>query len=386
MDIWQKSVAFEFKSMDSEESDSPYFSFEGIATTPQVDRDNDSIAPGAFAGSLKSMTPAFCYQHSMQDPIGVFDSVKYVNGGTQLAIKGRMPKANSKVKDLISLIRMGALKAFSVGFRPDPDSISYSKDGTRVISKGDLYEISLVTMPSNPGAEMTSFKSVSPKMSLAIAPDSTSWDASSAIEDIREATGSMDSPSARYKDYFMYYDPSNADNFTAYKLPFAAKVGGTMKAVPRALSAIVAVLNGGRGGLDIPASDKAKVKARVMAYYKKMNKDNPFEEADGDGQQQDTMASDEKADMDDDEYYDDNSDENEESSMSGKSFYGYTEVKSLKSKREIEKCLRDSGAFSNKAAVYLASKIQLEKSVKSSDSTTEDVIYDLKQLLQEIKR
>lgn len=57
--------------------------------------------------------------------------------------------------------------------------------------------------------------------------------------------------------------------------------------------------------------------------------------------------------------------------------YQYEEIKNLKDKRELEKLLRDSGAFSRKAATYLSSLFEL----KQSDSVSKIDNQELKSLL-----
>ena len=103
-----------------------------------------------------------------------------------------------------------------------------------------------------------------------------SWDDKKARDQIKRKTGSTDKPSATYKNGFMYYDSSKPDNFGSYKLPYVYVVGDEFKVVPRAMYDKVALINGARGGINIPDSDKAEIKSQVVKYYKKMGKGNPF--------------------------------------------------------------------------------------------------------------
>ena len=98
------------------------------------------------------------------------------------------------------------------------------------------------------------------------------WDASDAMSRVRVWSGAIEEPNAKYKSAFFYYG-ENSDNFTAYKLQFADIVDGRLVAVPRAIFAVAAVLQGARGGVNIPDSDKIKIKAKVAAYYAKMRKE-----------------------------------------------------------------------------------------------------------------
>ena len=108
--------------------------------------------------------------------------------------------------------------------------------------------------------------------------DTTAWDKAKAINQIKEKTESKDKPSASYKDGFMYYDKENADNFTAYKLPYVYVVDGKFKIVPKAIYAIAGAISGARGGLKIPDEDKKKIKSIINKYYEKLGKDSPFKD------------------------------------------------------------------------------------------------------------
>jgi len=103
-------------------------------------------------------------------------------------------------------------------------------------------------------------------MRLPIAQRDTNWDGAAAEGRIREYTGSTDAPSSNYRKFFMYFDQANADQFTAYKLPFADIINGKPHVIPAAISAIQGALSGARGGVDIPDADKQRIQDFVTAY------------------------------------------------------------------------------------------------------------------------
>ena len=174
-------------------------------------------------------------------------------------------KAN---EDIAELVKCGAYQGLSIGYITRK---SYrNKQGKRVITELDWYEVSLVTIPVNPESKILEIKAMGASKDLPLAERDYAWDNTKAVQRIREFTKSKDKPSVSYKKAFMYYDAENADNFGAYKLPFADIVDGKIMAIPRAIFAISGVLRGARGGVDIPEEDKAKVKALVEKYYKKM--------------------------------------------------------------------------------------------------------------------
>ena len=104
------------------------------------------------------------------------------------------------------------------------------------------------------------------------------WDSSKAEKRVRRWAGAEDAPNDKYRGAFVWYDSATTDNFGSYKLPIADVVGGKRKAVPRAIMAAAAVMQGSRGGIDLPASDVARVKSHLARYYKKMDDVPPWED------------------------------------------------------------------------------------------------------------
>lgn len=114
-----------------------------------------------------------------------------------------------------------------------------------------------------------------------IAPKERGWDGTKAEKNIRKWASSDGSGNkekidwAKYKKAFSWYDPNDKENFGAYKMAFVDIVNGNPKAVFRALSTIVAVLNGAREGVDIPDNDKKAVYRLMQHYYKKFDEEPP---------------------------------------------------------------------------------------------------------------
>jgi hypothetical protein len=67
----------------------------------------------------------------------------------------------------------------------------------------------------------------------------------------------------------------NKDNFTAYKLLIADVIDGKIKAVPRGVMAAGNIMQGARGGADLPRNDIDRVKSHLARCYKKMGEDAP---------------------------------------------------------------------------------------------------------------
>jgi hypothetical protein len=104
------------------------------------------------------------------------------------------------------------------------------------------------------------------------------WDGDAAEQRVRRFTGAQDRPNARYRDTHVWYDADNADNFTAYKLLIADVIDDRLHAVPRGVMAAGNVMQGARGGVDIPEADVARVKGHLAKYYEKMGDTAPWQQ------------------------------------------------------------------------------------------------------------
>ena len=122
----------------------------------------------------------------------------------------------------------------------------------------------------NPKALVDGFKSFGANTKLPFAPRDMEWDGTQAEKRIREFTNSTDMPSNDYRKYFMYFDSEKPENFGSYKLQFADVVDGKPMIMPRAIFAIAGILNGARGGVDIPAEDRNKITTTINSIYKRM--------------------------------------------------------------------------------------------------------------------
>jgi len=112
---------------------------------------------------------------------------------------------------------------------------------------------------------------------LPLADRSREWDGDAAERRVRKWADAQDEPNEKYRDAHLWYDADHKDNFTAYKLLYADVVNGRLKAVPRGVMAAGNVLQGGRGGVDLPAKDVDRVKSHLAKYYAKMGDEAPWE-------------------------------------------------------------------------------------------------------------
>ncbi len=104
------------------------------------------------------------------------------------------------------------------------------------------------------------------------------WDGDAAEKRVRRWAGAEDEPNERYRDAHVWYDADAKDNFTAYKLLIADVVGDELRAVPRGVMAAGNVMQGARGGVDLPERDVSRVKSHLAKYYEKMGDTAPWED------------------------------------------------------------------------------------------------------------
>ena len=113
---------------------------------------------------------------------------------------------------------------------------------------------------------------------LELADEDRSWDGDAAEKRVRKWADAEDVPNEKYRDAHVWYDADNKDNFTAYKLLIADVIGRKLRAVPRGVLAAGNVMQGARGGVDIPDNDVDRVKSHLAKYYRKMDRTPPWED------------------------------------------------------------------------------------------------------------
>lgn len=118
-----------------------------------ADRVGDVIEKGAF--TAPALLPML-FAHDQSQAIGVWDSIAENDNG--LVVKGRLLVDNvSRAREVRALVREGAVTGLSIGFVTRKAAPRHG--GGRTISALDLHEISIVPVPSHPGARITIIKS-----------------------------------------------------------------------------------------------------------------------------------------------------------------------------------------------------------------------------------
>lgn len=140
--------SFEIKSIDSAKR-----LIRGVASLEEVDRDGEIIAMEAFDDSLQQWltNPVIRFKHT--DPIGKgISNACFVDKSTkEFIVTAYISDKTEKAREAWGLIEDGIIKSFSVGGKVLERVGIKSGTGKEVnkITKMELYEVSVVDIPSN---------------------------------------------------------------------------------------------------------------------------------------------------------------------------------------------------------------------------------------------
>jgi HK97 family phage prohead protease len=150
-----KFAAAELSTVAADGTFSGYASLFG-----ETDLNRDRVMPGAFAHSLARRGAAgvrMLFQHDPAMPIGVWEELREDSRG--LFVRGKLMTDVAKGREVLSLMRGGAIDGLSIGFRTVRGRTD-AKTGVRNLLEIDLWEISVVTFPMLPTARVTTVKGI----------------------------------------------------------------------------------------------------------------------------------------------------------------------------------------------------------------------------------
>lgn len=253
--------------------------FEGYAAVfSNVDLAGDVIEPGAFTKTLQeNKVIPILWQHKQDEPIGVTTEIMQDDYG--LHVKGQLNLNTTRGREAYELLKQGAIKGLSIGYETVKEAWI---NGIRHIKEIRLWEYSLVTFPANVEARVVAVKSVVPYQALPLADPMTEWDGQAAVQRVLKWAGGPDKDQVdweKFRKAFLWYDDEKPENITSYKLPIADVIAGELRAVPRAIYAAAAAIQGARGGVDIPESDIPAVKRHLERYYARLDRVAPWQES-----------------------------------------------------------------------------------------------------------
>jgi uncharacterized protein len=224
----------------------------------------DIIEPGAFTKTISDMRarqqsrvsaglpsgrylmPIF-WEHDDKDPVGGFTALREDKVG--LYFEAELDLDIEQGRRAYSGLTRGYIPGMSFGYFVV--KAMYDPKGRRHLKELSVYEGTVTPIPMNDEALVMEIKSVTGKADWPLGDRAAAWDNGAAHKRIVDwATaddGTVDT--AKLKSVH-FYSPDGADaagNVSEYKMLYCDIVDGEVKAMPRAIFACAAVLQGGRG-------------------------------------------------------------------------------------------------------------------------------------------
>lgn len=132
---------------------------EGYASLfGEVDQARDMVMPGAFTQTLQHRglrRIPMLFQHDPSEPVGIWLELREDWRG--LWAKGRLIPEVARGRELLALVREGAIDGLSIGYRTVRGRID-PKTRIRKLYQVDLWEVSIVTFPLLTGARVHAVK------------------------------------------------------------------------------------------------------------------------------------------------------------------------------------------------------------------------------------
>lgn len=284
IEIEHKSFNFEVKSVDADQGIIKGY----LSVFNNIDSQNDRVRPGAFKKTIadgiqrksnkgKKYLWPLLWMHDPEKPIGGF--IDAVEDKTGLLVTAQLDIStneqgiplNPLATSVFSGFKQGYIDELSMGYKAIQKSYEQGT-GIRDLLEVQNFEGSAVTMlwAANDEAQVTSVKALQLdiKSDFPLADKATPWSKSKAIKDIEKATGGDWSKASKY----FFWSDANPTKEADHKFPFVANVGGTMKAVPRAIFNAAARLESAKG-VDVDA-----IKSKMAGYYSKMGMTPPWKD------------------------------------------------------------------------------------------------------------
>jgi HK97 family phage prohead protease len=163
---------------------------EGYASLfGEIDQARDMVMPGAFTQTLKQRglrRIPMLFQHDPGEPVGIWLELREDWRG--LWARGRLIPDVARGRELLALLRNGAIDGLSIGYRTVRGRID-PRTRVRRLYQVDLWEISIVTFPLLTGARVHAVKDA-PRLSRPRAAAERRWRGLGAAADVPAPSGS----------------------------------------------------------------------------------------------------------------------------------------------------------------------------------------------------
>ncbi len=136
--------------------------FSGIASTPELDRQGDIVDPAGV--TFKNPLPLL-FHHDLRQPIGTVILTKTPDG---ILFEATLPTIDepgplkTRVDEAWQCVQAGVMTGVSIGTRILRGGAEYLKSGARRLTRTEICELSLVTLPANANASILLVKSLAP--------------------------------------------------------------------------------------------------------------------------------------------------------------------------------------------------------------------------------
>lgn len=174
---------FSTKSLNTEESGD--FIVEGIASTPTLDSDNDSL--NSMGATFRTIPFPFILNHDHLNPVGQVIEAEPTQKGIKVKIRIPYVKEIGKLKEqtdyAIHCIKYNIISGLSIGFSANQSDAILNQKGGLNIDKYEVYELSLTALQSNTTAFITAFKSLKNEEQVTKLDDSSNDETKESDED-----------------------------------------------------------------------------------------------------------------------------------------------------------------------------------------------------------
>lgn len=167
--LTEKHEAFAVLDVKAITEDDKSYTIKGIASTPTVDRMGDIVEP---LGARFALPMALLWQHNSDKPVGNVVAAK--PGKKGIPYEATIPKVTEpgalkdRIDEAIQSIKYNLVAAVSIGFRAIRDKMEFMDGGGIRFLEWEWLELSLVTIPANPEATITSLKSFDNELRAAL--------------------------------------------------------------------------------------------------------------------------------------------------------------------------------------------------------------------------
>jgi len=249
--------------------------YHAIMSTAVVDRHGEIVYQNFDLKSFKK-NPVLLDSHNYDSIENIIGRVKNPTSKTG-ALEGDLQFARMNPRGVLAenLVEGGFASAVSIGFIP----MEFDEKGN--ITKSELLELSVVSVPANPEALIGDKKGLGTKgitptnpAGYGMAPENQEWSAPTLQDFTEQSFGDLtDAERAMIARHFAWAEVMPPEMYGQLKLPHHSPT--THDAVWRGCASAMGVCLGAMGGADIPEGDMRDVYNHLAEHYTEFGKEVP---------------------------------------------------------------------------------------------------------------